>query len=62
MKILGAIIYMLGFLIIGYIITETRIDLGGSFGGIVFMFVLIGTTMTIGSLLMNYGNNDDKKD
>ena len=60
MKVLGAIIYVSGFLIAAYIITETRIDFGGSFGGILFIFALFAVTMTLGSVLMKAGDSNDK--
>ncbi len=60
MKILGAIIYVMGFLGIGFIITETNIDLGGSFGGILFIFIWLALTMGIGTALMKAGDNKQK--
>ena len=59
MKILGALIYLSGFLIIAYIITETRIDIGGSFGGVLFILAILALTMTIGSALMKVGDSDN---
>ncbi len=60
MKLLGGIVYISGFLILAYIITETRIDLGGSFGGILTILAILGVTMGLGSALMNAGNNNGK--
>lgn len=62
MKILGAIIYLMGFLGIAFIITETNIDLGGSFGGVLLMLLWLILTMGIGTALMRSGNNNDKQD
>lgn len=61
MKILGAIVYLAGFLGIAYVITETRIDLGGSFGSIVLLVLWVLATMGIGTALMNAGGNNKEE-
>ncbi|MBP3448197.1 MAG: hypothetical protein J6K51_04155 [Clostridia bacterium] len=62
MKILGVIIYLMGFLGIAFIITETNIDLGDSFISILLMFGWLLLTMGIGTALMNSGDDSNKKE
>ena len=62
MKILGTILYLLGFLGIAFVITETRIDIGGSFISIVLLVLWVSLTMGIGTALMKAGDNNDKQD
>ena len=57
MKAVGIILYIAGFLGVAYVITETRIDLGGSFGSIVILVLWLALTVGVGSALMNA---DDK--
>lgn len=60
MKILGAIIYLIGILGIGYIITETRIDFTESFGTLLVFLLWCILTFGIGTALMNAGNKSGK--
>ena len=62
MKILGVIIYLMGFLGIAYVITETRIDIGGSFISIVLMMAWLLLTTGIGTALMKAGDPPDKEE
>lgn len=62
MKILGAVLCIVGFLGIAYIIEETRIiDSFGDFGGVVFIFIWVLVTMGIGTALMNVGGNNKEE-
>jgi len=65
MEILGALVYIAGFLGLGYIIEATRIiESFGDFGGVVFIFAWVGVTMFVGSLLMKIGemkNGEEEK-
>lgn len=58
MRIMGFIIYLIGFLGVAYVITETRIDIGGSFGSILLLLLWLAVTYGLGTALMNTGNND----
>lgn len=61
MKVIGAIIYLIGFLGVAFVITETRIDIGGSFGSILLLVGWLVITMGIGTALMKLGNNNNKQ-
>lgn len=61
MKILGLILYLIGFAGIGYAITETRIDFGASFMNFLLMFLWLVITIGIGTALMKFDNNGDGK-
>lgn len=60
MKIAGAILYLLGFLGVAFVITETRIDIGGSFISIILLLLWLLLTIGIGSALMKSDSKDDK--
>lgn len=61
MKILGALVYIAGFLGFAYIVEETRIiESFGGFGGTVFIFVWWLVTIVIGSALMKSGDINGK--
>lgn len=60
MKIAGAILYLLGFLGVAFVITETRIDIGGSFISIILLLLWLLLTVGIGSALMKSDSKDDK--
>lgn len=59
LKILGAIIYSMGFLGLAFIITETDIDFADSFIGILASFGWLCITMITGTILMKSGNKSD---
>ncbi len=59
MKILGLIIYLIGFLGFAFAITELHLDIGGSFGGIVLTLLWFLLTLGIGSALMKSGSNSN---
>ncbi len=60
MKIAGAILYLLGFLGVAFVITETRIDIGGSFISIILLLLWLLLTIGIGSAMMKSDSKDDK--
>ena len=60
MKFLGAIIYLIGILGIGYIITETRIDFTESFGTLLIFFIWCILTFGIGTALMNISKKNER--
>lgn len=58
-KIIGVIVYCCAFLGPAYIITETDIDIGDSFVGVLCLFIWIMICMSIGTVLMKSGNNNE---
>lgn len=58
MTIAGIILYLLGILGVAFVITETRIDIGGSFLSILLLMLWLMLTVGIGSALINLNNKN----
>ncbi len=58
MKILGAAIYLLGFLVMFYVTAETNFAID-TFGGITLTLLWLLLTMGIGTALMKSGSNSN---
>lgn len=58
MTIAGIILYLLGILGVAFVITETRIDIGGSFLSILLLMLWLMLTVGIGSALINLDNKN----
>lgn len=61
MKIAGIILYLLGILGVAFAITETRIDIGGSFLSILLLMLWLMLTVGIGSALISLDNKKNNK-
>ncbi len=58
-KIIGLVIYLLGIFGGFFALAELNIDLGSSFGDTSLMFLWYLTTFSVGTVLINSGNNSN---